>query len=79
MDPLKSLEDNLGYFKKIIVGLANIGEKIDDKNQEIVILNSLPNNQKDLKTTIKYGKESLSLEDVLGALRSKDPEMKVEK
>ena len=33
MDPLKSLEDNLGYFKKIIVGLANIGEKKDDKNQ----------------------------------------------
>lgn len=30
---------------------------------------------KEVKVTIKYGRESLSLEDVFGALRSKNLEM----
>lgn len=43
------------------------------------MLNSLPESYKDLKAAIKYGRESLSLEDVLGALRSRDLEIKFEK
>ena len=79
MDSSKSLEENLDDFKKITVALANIDEKISDENQAIIILNSLPDMYKDLKSAIKYGRDSLSLEDVLGALRSKDLEIKIEK
>ena len=79
MDPLKNLEENLDEFKKIAVSLANIDEKISDENQAIIILNSLPNSFKDLKAAIKYGRETLSLDDVLGALRSRDLEIKIEK
>ena len=43
------------------------------------MLNSLPESHKDLKAAIKYGRESLSLDDVLGALRSRDFEIKKEK
>ena len=32
-----------------------------------------------MKTAIKYGRESLSLEDILGALRSRDLENKKDK
>ena len=79
MDPSKNLEENLDEFKKITVALANIDEKISDENQAIILLNSLPESFKDLKSAIKYGRESLSLDDVLGALRSRDLEIKIEK
>ena len=79
MDSSKSLEENLDDFKKITVALANIDEKISYENQAIIILNSLPDMFRDLKSAIKYGRDSLSLEDVLGALRSKDLEIKTEK
>ena len=79
MDPSKNIEENLDEFKKITVSLANIDEKIFDENQSIIIFNSLAESFKDLKTTIKYGRESLSLDDVLGALRSRDLEIKIEK
>ena len=79
MDSSKSLEENLDDFKKITVALANIEEKISNENLAIIILNSLPDMFKDLKSAIKYGRDSLSLEDVLGALRYKDLEIKIEK
>ena len=74
-----NLEENLDEFKKTTISLANNDEKIFDENQAIIILNSLPNTYKDLQEAIKYGRESLSLDDVLGALRSRDLEIKFEK
>ena len=79
MDPYKTLEENLDGFKKITVSFANRNEKIPDENQTIIILNSRPDTFKDLKATTKYGRESLSLHDVLGVLRSRDLEIKFEK
>ena len=79
MDPSKNLEENLDEFKKITVSLANIDENISDENQAIIILNSLPDSFKDMKAAIRYGRESLSLDDVLGALWSRDLEIKFEK
>ena len=71
MDPSKSLKENLDNFKVITIGLANTDEKILDENQAIFLLN--------LKIAIKYGRESLSLEDVLMVLRSRDLEVKNDK
>lgn len=48
-------------------------------NQIIVILYSLPETFKDDKLAIKYGRESLSLEDILRAFRSKELEIKFQK
>ena len=79
MDSAKSLEENLDDFNVITIGLANIDEKISDENQAIILLNSLPDSHKDLKTAIKYGRKSLSLEDVLGTLRSRYLEIKKDK
>ena len=79
MDPSKSLEENLDEFKKITVSLATIDERISNENQVIIILNSLPDTFKDLKAAIKYSIESLSLDDILGTLQSRDLEIKFEK
>ncbi|KAI9161175.1 hypothetical protein LWI28_015129 [Acer negundo] len=61
--------------------LANAGvdEKLSDENEAIILLNSLPDSFKDVKAAIKYGKTSLSLEERISALKSKDLELKMEK
>jgi len=79
MDPSKTLEENLDDFKVITIGLTNIDEKISDENQAILLLNSLLESYKDMKIVIKYGRESLSLENALVALRSRDLEVKKDK
>ena len=42
-------------------------------------MNSLPDSFKDVKAAIKYGRTSLSLEECISALKSKDLELKMEK
>ena len=79
MDSSKNLEENLDEFKKITVSLANRDEKISDENQAIIILNSLLDTYKDLKTAIKYGRESLTLDDVLGTFRLRELEIKIKR
>ena len=79
MDPSKGLEENLDDFNKITIDFANIDEKISDENQAIILLNSLPDFFKEVMAAIKYGKDNLLLDDVLGALRSRDLEIKFEK
>ena len=66
MDSSKTFEENLDDFKVITIGLANIDDKISDENQVIILLTSMHESHKDLKTTIKYGCKSFSLEDVIG-------------
>ena len=81
MDQSKSLDDNLDDFTKLNIELANADsyEALSDENQAIIVLNSLPDSYKDLKAAIKYGRDSLTLEDVLIALRSREMEMRSEK
>ncbi|PON87218.1 hypothetical protein TorRG33x02_169950, partial [Trema orientale] len=77
----KSLEQNLDEFLRMTIELANSGENeaLSNENQAIIILNSLPDSFKEVKSAIKYGRTSITLEEVLSALRSKDLELKVEK
>ena len=79
MDSSKTLEENLDDFNVITIGLFNIDEKISNENQAIILLNSLPESYREVKTTIKYGRTSLTLKDVLSTLKSRDLEFKNEK
>ena len=81
MNTAKSLDQNLDEFLKMTLELANSGENeaLSDENKAIIILNSLPDSFKEVKTAIKYGRTSITLDEVLLALRSKDLEIKTEK
>ena len=61
--------------------LANSGEneELSDENKAIIILNSLLDSFKEVKTAIKYGRTSITLEEVISALKSKDLELKNER
>ena len=61
MDSSKSLEENLDHFNVTTVGLANIDEVISKENQAIILLNSLPESYRDLRTAIEYGRTSLTI------------------
>lgn len=79
MDSSKTLDENLDDFNRICLELASTGEKMSDENQVVILLNSLPESYKEIKAAIKYGRDSLTLDTVLSALRSKELEMKSEK
>lgn len=76
MDTTKDLEQNLDEFNRATIDLMNIGEKIDDENKAIILLNSLPESYNEIKNAIKYGRDNLTMEIVVNALRSRDLEVK---
>ncbi|TYK10340.1 Retrovirus-related Pol polyprotein from transposon TNT 1-94 [Cucumis melo var. makuwa] len=78
MDQSKSLEENLDEFQKIIVDLNNIGEKMSDENQAVILLNSLPEIYREVKAAIKYGRDSLNMSIMLDALKTRNLEIKKE-
>ncbi|TYK04234.1 Retrovirus-related Pol polyprotein from transposon TNT 1-94 [Cucumis melo var. makuwa] len=79
MDQSKGLEENLDKFQKIIVDLNNISEEMSDENQVVILLNSLPETYREVKATIKYGQDSLTMSIVLDALKTRNLEIKKER
>uniref|UniRef100_A0A803Q7N1 CCHC-type domain-containing protein n=1 Tax=Cannabis sativa TaxID=3483 RepID=A0A803Q7N1_CANSA len=63
-------------YNKIILDLCNIGVKIDDEDQEIMLLSSLPKAYEHFVETILYGKDSLTMTEVKAALSSKEIQRK---
>jgi len=68
----KSLEDHLDDFNKIILDLENIEITLEDENQALLLLRSLPNEFDSLSDTLIYGRDTLSLEEVQATLFTKD-------
>lgn len=79
MDSSKNLEENLDDFSRICIELQNSGETITDDDQAVILLNSLPESFKEVKSAIKYGRDKMSLDSILASLRLKDLELKKEK
>ncbi|KAM6554712.1 hypothetical protein CsatB_015474 [Cannabis sativa] len=74
-----SLDDNIDRSNEIIVGLANINHKVDEKSKTIILLSLLPIAYQEVKKAIKYGRDVTALEDVLAAHKSKNFELQLEK
>lgn len=70
-----TMEENVNDFFKLISDLENVKVTVPDEDQAIVLLMSLPKQFDQLKETLKYGKTTLVLDEITGAIRSKSLEL----
>ncbi|GJR56445.1 hypothetical protein Tco_1406966 [Tanacetum coccineum] len=57
------LGDHIDEFNKLIPDLANIDIEIEDEDQALMLLTSLPSSYENFVETLLYGRESLTMED----------------
>ena len=67
-----SIEGHIEEFNSIVTDLENVGIKIDDEDQALQLLCSLPPSYKHFCETLHYGQDSITLKDEKAALLSKD-------
>ena len=67
-----SILSHLDKFDSIIMDLENIDSKIDDEDQALLLLCSLPQSFKHFRDTMIYGKETISYREIKSALKSKE-------
>ena len=72
----KSIDENLDDFTKLVSDLKTMDIKVEDEDQTIFFLNSLPKAYDQLRDTLKYGKTSLTLDEVIIATYSKELDLK---
>nr|GEX18019.1 zinc finger, CCHC-type [Tanacetum cinerariifolium] len=66
------LNDDIDEFNKLILDLANIDIEIEDKDHAHMLLTSLPSYYKKFVKTLLYERETLTIEDVMATLNSKE-------
>ncbi|GJW89309.1 zinc finger, CCHC-type containing protein [Tanacetum coccineum] len=71
MSPGMKLGDHIDKFNKLILDLTNIDIEIEDEDQALMLLTSLPSSYENFVETLLYGRESLTMEDVLATLNSR--------
>ena len=67
-----AIKGHIEEFNSIVMDLENVDIKIDDEDQALQLLCSLPPSYKHFRETLLYGRESITLKDVKAALFSKD-------
>jgi len=76
MQKSKSIDENIDDFLKLVSGLRSVNVSVSEEVQAILLLSSLPSQYKQLKETPKYGMDTLTIEDVTNAAKSKEIEHK---
>ncbi|GJU16931.1 hypothetical protein Tco_1144897 [Tanacetum coccineum] len=78
MDSGKKLSEHKDEFNKLVGDLANVDVKINDEYQALMLLTSLPSSYDNFVETLLYGRESLTLEDVLSSLNSRELKKRID-
>lgn len=78
MDEGKEMGKHYDDFNKIILNLNVVGVKIEDKDQAVILISSLPKVYEHFVDTILHGKQSLFMSRVKNALNSKDLQRKTD-
>ncbi|KAK2968975.1 hypothetical protein RJ640_012429 [Escallonia rubra] len=68
MDEGSDLGDHILEFNRLVSQLSSIDVKLEEEDQAILLLSSLPKSYKTLKTTLLIGKKTLLVDDVMSAL-----------
>ena len=65
----QKLQEHIDDFNKLCLDLENINIKYEDEDKALLLLHSLPKSYETLVDILKHGRDKLSLEDVVGALK----------
>nr|GEX19726.1 retrovirus-related Pol polyprotein from transposon TNT 1-94 [Tanacetum cinerariifolium] len=68
----RKISEHIDEFNKIVIDLANIEVKFEDEGLALLLLTSLPASYEHFVVTLLYGREALTLEDVMATLNSKE-------
>ncbi|GJV02855.1 retrotransposon protein, putative, ty1-copia subclass [Tanacetum coccineum] len=68
----RNIFEHIDELNKIVLDLANIKVKFEDEDLALLLLTSLPTSYEHFVDTFLYGREALSLEDVMATLNSKE-------
>ena len=63
-----SMNDHVNLFNKILAYLLNLDEKFKDEDKVLLLLNFLPGEYIHLTTTLLYGKDNVTFDDVCSVL-----------
>ncbi|GJX64779.1 retrovirus-related pol polyprotein from transposon TNT 1-94 [Tanacetum coccineum] len=69
---VRKISEHIDEFNKIVLDLANIEVKFEDEDLALLLLTSLPASYEHFVDTLHYGREALTLEDVMSILNSKE-------
>ena len=64
------VQEHLDEFNKIVLDMKNLDIKLDDEDQALIVLCSLPASYENFVNSMLYGRESITLEDVKASLNS---------
>ena len=78
VDETKELRKHIDEFNKVILDLKNIDVKIEEEDQAILLLSSLPKVYEHFVDTLLYGKQTLTMSEVKASLNSKELSMRSE-
>ena len=74
----KLIDENIDEFTKLVLDLESLGVRIEDEDQAVILLNSLPKVFDLLRDNLKYSKDFLSLECVVSAIHAKEMDIRTE-
>ena len=66
------LEEHLTTFKEIVADMETLEVKYEEEDLRLMLVCSLPNSYANFKDTILYSRDTLTLNEVYGALFSKE-------
>ena len=72
MDEGGNLHDHINTFKQLVCRLENTGEQVEDEEQALLLLSSLPLSYKPLVQIMLVGRTTLKLNDVITQLRESE-------
>ncbi|GJW10852.1 hypothetical protein Tco_1576679 [Tanacetum coccineum] len=78
MSQCTNMGDHIYEFNKLILDLANIYIEIEDEDQTLMLHTSLPSSYENFVETLLYGRESLTMEDVLATPNSRELKKRIE-